>query len=549
MKKVVIVGGVAGGASAAARLRRLDEDSEIILFERGPHISYANCGLPYYIGNVIENEEDLLLQTPESFRQRFCVDVRVMSEVVSILRDKKKVIVKNLSNGETYEESYDKLILSPGAAAFSPDIPGIHWPKVYRLRTVADSKAIQKAARRKNNKKAVVIGGGFIGIEVMENLVKQGLEVTLVEAAPQILTQFDEEMSRILTKKIQDSGVAVRLNSPVKSIKRKGAQYGVVLQSGESISCDFAVAAIGVLPETTLAREAGLTLNERGAIVTEGDLRTSDPDIYALGDAIEVLNRITGRKVLLPLAGPANKQGRIAAGNVSGRSDCFSGVIGSSVLKVFDLTAACTGVNERTLKAEKISYEKIYLSPMNHAGYYPGGTPITMKVLFSPEGKLLGVQGIGQEGTEKRVDVIGTAIQYGGQISDLADLELCYAPPYSSAKDPVNMVGFMGSNVIAGLSKIKHWHDLPGRDHETSILLDVRTEEEYAGGHLEGAVNIPVDHLRERLEEIPADKAVWIYCQVGLRGYIAQRILLQKGYGEVYNLSGGYGLICAIRMA
>ena len=548
MKKVVIVGGVAGGASAAARLRRLDEDSEIILFERGPHISYANCGLPYYIGNVIENEEDLLLQTPESFRQRFCVDVRVMSEVVSILRDKKKVIVKNLSNGETYEESYDKLILSPGAAAFSPDIPGIHWPKVYRLRTVADSKAIQKAARRKNNKKAVVIGGGFIGIEVMENLVKQGLEVTLVEAAPQILTQFDEEMSRILTKKIQDSGVAVRLNSPVKSIKRKGAQYGVVLQSGESISCDFAVAAIGVLPETTLAREAGLTLNERGAIVTEGDLRTSDPDIYALGDAIEVLNRITGRKVLLPLAGPANKQGRIAAGNVSGRSDCFSGVIGSSVLKVFDLTAACTGVNERTLKAEEIAYEKIYLSPTNHAGYYPGGTPITMKVLFSPDGKLLGVQGIGQEGTEKRVDVIGTAIHFGGQISDLADLELCYAPPYSSAKDPVNMVGFMGCNVIAGLSKIKHWHDLQSRNDETSILLDVRSEEEYAWGHLEGAVNIPVDDLRERLEEVPEDKAVWIYCQMGIRGYIAQRILMQKGFGEVYNLSGGYELLCAVGM-
>jgi len=542
--KIVIVGGVAGGASAAARIRRLDEKAEIILLERGEAVSYANCGLPYYIGGIIENSEELFLQTPESFWRRFRVQVRIRNEVVRINREDQTVTVRKVDTGEKYEESYDKLVLSPGGEAFVPPVDGAKLPGVYTLRTVEDTLAIRELAKEKAHQRVVVIGGGFIGLEVAENLRMEGLEVTIIEGADQIFPPFDKEMAAIAQKEIEKEGIRVVLDSMLKRISQVETGYEVETASGEKFRCDFVIMAIGIRPESHLAVEAGLEVNDKGGIVVDRFMRTCDENIYAAGDAVEVLHLISGRKGMLPLAGPANKQGRLIAANLSGNNkEGFAGVIGSSVVKLFGLTAACTGLNEKSLIAFKMPYEKIYLSPPHHAGYYPGGEAITIKLLFSPDGRVLGSQCIGREGVEKRVDVIATVIKMKGNVSDLAELELCYAPPYSSAKDPVNYAGFIAENVLTKRSRIKHWEDLAKRDPASAILIDVRTAEEYQEGHLSGSINIPVDELRERMTEIPEDKDLWIYCQVGLRGYIAQRILMQARQQKVFNLSGGYRLL------
>lgn len=541
--KVVIVGGVAGGASTAARLRRLDEQAEILLFDRGGHVSYANCAFPYFIGGVVEDEGELFLQTPESFWRRFRIQVRTNSEVIRILRQEKKIVVRDLSDGHTYEESYDKLVLSPGAEPVIPPVEGSRCPGVYTLRTVQDTLRIRNMAARQGCRRVVVVGGGFIGLEMAVNLRNLGVEVTLVEAAGQVFPPFDPEMAYMVETELKENGVQVKTCCGVQGIAPCDGGYQVNCADGSSLSCDFAVMAVGVRPENTLACEAGLAVNQRGGIVVSASLQTEDPDIYAVGDAIQVKNEISGQPVQLPLAGPANRQGRIAAENLDGGAQVFSGVIGTSVVEVFHQTAACTGLNEKTLQMLNIPYEKVYLSPNQHAGFYPGACPMTMKLLFSPQGKVLGCQCIGQEGVDKRVDVIAAVLHFKGTVSDLAEMELGYAPAYSSAKDPVNYAGFLAQNVLSGRSPIKHWSDLKKRDHEKSVLVDVRTASEYDMGHLDGSVNIPVDELRERLDQLPGDKELWIYCQVGIRGYIAQRILMQSRPGQaVYNISGGYRL-------
>ena len=541
--KVVIVGGVAGGASTAARLRRLDEQAEILLFDRGGYVSYANCAFPYYIGGVVEDQEDLFLQTPESFWTRFRIQVRTNSEVIRILRRDKKVEVRDLTDGHIYEESYDKLVLSPGAEPVIPPVEGSRCPGVYSLRTVQDTFRIRDMAVRQGCQRAVVVGGGFIGLEMAVNLRNLGAEVTLLEAAGQVFPPFDPEMARIVEMELQENGVQVKTSCGVQGIVPCDGGYQVNCADGSSLPCDFVVMAVGVRPESTLAREAGLTVNQRGGIVVSPSLQTDDPDIYAVGDVIQVENEISGQPVQLPLAGPANRQGRIAAENLDGGEQVFSGVIGTSVVEVFQQTAACTGLNEKTLQALNVPYEKVYLSPNQHAGFYPGACPMTLKLLFSPQGNVLGCQCIGREGVDKRVDVIASVLHFKGTVADLAEMELGYAPAYSSAKDPINYAGFLAQNVLSGRSPIKHWNDLENRDREKSVLVDVRTSGEYAMGHLDGSVNIPVDELRERLDQLPKDKELWIYCQVGIRGYIAQRILMQSRPGQkVYNISGGYRL-------
>lgn len=547
--KIVIVGGVAGGASVAARARRLDESAEIILFERGEYVSYANCGLPYYIGGVIEDRDELFLQTPQSLYKRFRIDVRVREEVVSVDKKAHQVKVRKLQTGEEYTESYDKLVLSPGAEPFVPDGIDASLQGVYTLRSVNDTLKIKELVDGAAGKKAVVVGGGFIGLEMAENLKAKGVEVTIIEAADQLFPPFDKEMAGMVKHEFEKNGVKIMLNSPIKGVTKEGDAYQVSCTNGTTLSCDFVILAIGVRPDAHLAADAGIALNARGAIVTNEMLLTDDPDVYAAGDAIETLNLVSGERVNLPLAGPANKQGRLIAANITGEEKTeFKGIIGSSVVKIFSQTMACTGLNEKTLKRLGTPYEKIYCSPSSHAGYYPGGSQLTIKLFFAPDGKVLGCQIAGTEGVEKRIDVIATAIKFGATVSDLAELELCYAPPYSSAKDPVNYAGFIAENALTGRGPVKHWDMLDARDPETSVLLDVRTPGEYAKGALPDSVNIPVDELRERLSELPKDKEIWVYCQVGLRGYIGQRILMQSGFDKVYNVSGGYRLmkVCGV---
>jgi len=538
-KKVIIVGGVAGGASAAARLRRLDENIQIIMFERGDYISFANCGLPYYIGGTIKERQNLLVQTEEGMEKRFNIDIRVRSEVTRIFRDTKEVEV--VSEGKTYREKYDYLILSPGAAPFVPPIPGVEKSNIFTLRNMADVDRIKSYINEKSPKKAVVIGGGFIGVEMAENLKDAGLQVTLVEAMDQILGPFDIEMARILEKEMNDHGVEIITSDGVEKFEGEG-RLTVSLKSGKTIEADMVILAIGVRPETKLAKEAGLEIGERGGIKVDEYLRTSDPYIYAVGDAIEVKDLVTGAWTLIPLAGPANKQGRIAADNICGRNVKYTATQGTSILKVFDMTAASTGANEKTLKRMGIPYLKSYTHSGSHAGYYPGAFTMTIKLLFSPEdGKVLGAQVVGRDGVDKRIDVIATAIRHGLTVYDLEELELAYAPPYSSAKDPVNMAGFTAANILKGDMKIVHWDEIDKLDRNEYFIVDVRTDLEYETGHIEGAVNIPVDELRGRLKDVPKDKKIVVYCKVGLRGYIAYRILLQHGY-DVYNLSGGYDI-------
>lgn len=535
--KVVIIGGVAGGASCAARLRRIDEQAEIILFERGQHISFANCGLPYYIGQVIREKGNLLVQTPEGMNTRFAIDVRTESEVIAIDRDAKTVQVENHATGEVYTESYDKLVLSPGASPVRP--PSLTAPNVFTLRNLPDTFAITSYADEHQAKHAIVVGGGFIGIEMAENLTERKIAVTLLDLADQIMPPLDREMASYLHAQLKKHNVDLRLGVGLASISEDG--HTATLTDGTTIATDLVTLGIGVRPETKLAKDAGLAIGTTGGIHVNEYLQTSDPDIYAVGDAIEVTDYITRRPALIPLAGPANKQGRIAANNIAGRPEIYKGTQGSSVLKIFDMTAASTGANEKNLKRAGIPYEKSYTHSLSHAGYYGGATLISLKLLYAPHtGKLLGAQAIGKSGVEKRIDVLATAIRAGMSVFDLEELELTYAPPYSSAKDPVNMGGYVASNLIIGDSAAIHWDEI-GQD-DSAYLVDVRTAYEYSRGTIKDAVNIPVDELRNRLDELPKDKPIHIICQVGLRGYIAYRILAANGFVGMKNLSGGYYL-------
>ncbi|MDL2274493.1 FAD-dependent oxidoreductase, partial [Oscillospiraceae bacterium OttesenSCG-928-G22] len=541
-KKILIVGGVAGGASAAARLRRLDENAEIILFERGEYISFANCGLPYYIGGEIKDKSALLLQTPQSFNARFNVDVRVQNEVTAIDRENKTVTVKQVATGETYTECYDELILSMGAAPIKPPIPGIDSAKVFTLRNIPDTYRIKDYIEANKPRSAVIVGGGFIGVEMAENLTHAGLEVTMVELADQILAPLDRDMACEVQRHVRQKGVKLLLENAVAGVAETTNGLQITLNDGE-VFADMLILSIGVRPESSIAREAGLETNARGGILVNDRMQTTDPNIYAVGDAIEVVNFVTGQKAMVPLAGPANKQGRIAADNICGINSAYPGTQGSSILKAFDLTVATTGINEKTAKAQGLNYEKSFTYSASHATYYPGAVNMSIKTIFDKAtGKILGAQVVGYEGADKRCDVIATAIHFGATAADLTKLELCYAPPFSSAKDPVNMAGYTIENILTGKTKIFHWHDVRAVQQDSdAILLDVRTPMEFENGSISTAVNIPLDELRDRLSELDAAKKIYVTCQIGLRGYVACRLLSQHGF-DCHNLSGGYRL-------
>ncbi|MGN1004144.1 MAG: FAD-dependent oxidoreductase [Oscillospiraceae bacterium] len=545
--KVVIVGGVAGGATAAARIRRLDEQAEIVVFERSGYISYANCGLPYYIGNVITDPEELTLQTPESFFARFRVNMKVRHEVTAIYPDKKTVSVTNLETGEAFEESYDKLLLSPGAKPTQPRLPGIELDKLFTLRTVEDTFHIKEYIDRTHPKSAVLAGGGFIGLELAENLRELGMEVTIVQRPKQLMNPFDADMASFIHSEMRRHGVKLALGHTVEGFEERDGGVDVLLKDETPLHADMVVLAIGVSPDTTLAKDAGLDLGIKGSIVVNDRMETSVPDIYAVGDAVQVKHFVTGQDALISLAGPANKQGRIAADNICGGDSRYAGSQGSSVIKVFDMTAAATGVNETNAKKAGLDADTVILSPMSHAGYYPGGKVMTMKVVFEKETcRLLGAQIVGYEGVDKRIDVLATAIRAGLKATELKDLDLAYAPPYSSAKDPVNMAGFLIENIATGILKQWHLEDAAKLPRDGSVtLLDTRTEKEFAHGHIDGFANIPVDELRERLGEIDKGKPVYVICQSGLRSYIACRILAGNGF-ECYNFSGGFRFYDAV---
>ncbi len=537
-KRVLIVGGVAGGASAATRLRRLDEHAEIIMFERGDYISFANCGLPYYIGGTIKKRDDLLVQTVEAMKSRFNIDVRIRSEVINVDTDNKKVTVKSSSKG-IYEQEYDCLILSPGAKAIRPDIPGINSEKIFTLRNIPDTDAIKEFIDKKAVDSAVVVGGGFIGVEMAENLKSKGLNVTVVEAASHVLAPFDSDMVVTIEKELVKKGVDLVLGDGVKAFTDTKNRINVILNSGKTLAADIVILSIGVIPDTEFLKDSGIKLGPRGHIIVNEKMQTNIESVYAVGDAVEVTDFVTGLKTAVPLAGPANKQGRIAADNISGLNSVYKGTQGTSIVKVFGLTAAVTGANEKALKRAEIDYKKIIIHPVSHASYYPGALPMTLKLIFGDDGKILGAQCVGYKGVDKRIDVIASAIRFNGTVYDLAELELSYAPPYSSAKDPVNMAGFVAQNVLAGKSNMITWDEVSKLNKHDYILLDVRTEEEFIRGHVNGAVNIPLDSLRERISELDKTKIIIAYCKVGIRGYIAERILEQKGF-TVLNVTGGY---------
>ncbi len=545
IKKVIIVGGVAGGASAAARLRRLDENAQIIMFERDDYISFANCGLPYYIGESIKERSKLLVQTPEGMRARFNIDVRVNSEVIKVDVDKKTVTFSSKSKG-IYEENFDYLVLSPGAKAIKPNIPGINNDKIFTLRNIPDTDKIKAYVDKKGVESAIVIGGGFVGVEMAENLRERGLSVTLVEAAPHILAPFDSDVVVIPEKELVENGVQLILNDGVKAFEELGNQISVTLNSDTRLCADLVILAIGVAPDTAFLKESGLEFGPRGHIVVNDKMQTNKEGIYAVGDAIEVIDFVTKQKTAIPLAGPANKQGRIAADNVAGLESSFLGSQGTSIIKIFGLTAASTGANERTLQRAGMAYKTVVVHPVSHASYYPGAVPMTLKLIFDEACKVLGAQGVGFDGVDKRIDVIATVIRLGGTVEDLTELELSYAPPFSSAKDPVNMAGFVAQNVLGGKSHMTTWNEVNAMNSQDYILVDVRSEEEYANGHMDGSINIPVDSLRERLSELDPNKTVVEYCQVGLRGYVADCILTQHGY-QVLNVTGGYKSAAALK--
>ena len=541
MKKYLIIGGVAGGATVAARLRRMDESATVILFERGKYVSYANCGLPYYIGGTISDREKLFVQTVKGFIDRFRIDIRTEQEVIAIHPEKKQVEVRRLSTGEVYTENYDKLVLSPGAEPLRPRIEGIDHKKIFTLRNVPDTDTIKNYLVRENPRRAVVVGGGFIGLEMAENLHEAGLHVDVVEMANQVMAPLDFSMAAIVHQHLTDKGIGLLLEDGVTRFEDANGKVIVHLRSGKQIEADMVLLSIGVRPEIKLAKEAGLEIGSLGGIAVDAYMQTSDTDIYALGDAVEVQHQVTGKPALIPLAGPANKQGRIVADNIIfGNKDTYPGTMGTSIAKIFDLTVATAGANAKLLKREKIAYVSSYTHSASHAGYYPGAVPLSVKILFTPtDGRLLGAQVVGFDGVDKRIEMLAQVIQRKGTVADLIALEHAYAPPYSSAKDPVNMAGFVAENILSGKSRIIHWRDIETLEPET-IRIDVRTPYEYQLGSIPGFINIPVDVLREHLDELPKDKPIVVTCAVGLRGYLAYRILTQSGFKNVCNLSGGY---------
>ena len=545
--KVIIIGGVAGGASAAARIRRLDETAQIIVLERSNYVSYANCGLPYFIGGVIREQAELTLQTPQSFWERFHIDVRVRNEAVDIDVKSKTVATRRLDTGEIYHEQYDKLLLSPGAKPVVPHLPGGTSDRIFSLRTVEDTLRIRKFIEEYKPATAVLVGGGFIGLEMAENLTAMGISVTVIQRSNQLFAPMDADMASFIHAQMRSHGVKLELEKTVTGFSSKGGKPVTMIKDSEPISSDMVLLGVGVEPDTVLAEKAGLALGIRGAVAVNEYMETSVPDIYAVGDAVEVSHFVTGKKALISLAGPANKQGRIAADNICGGNSMFKGTQGSSVIKIFEMTGAVTGINEKTAEAAGIVYDKVVLSPISHAAYYPGGQTMYMKVLYEKETlRLLGAQIAGYEGVDKRIDVIAAAIRAGMTADKLAELELAYAPPYSSAKDPVNMAGFMIENLETEKVAQFHWNEVEKLKCDGSMtLIDVRTAEEFDSGHIKGFFNIPVDELREHIEEFDIKKPVYVVCQSGLRSYIACCILSQYGF-ECYNLSGGYGFYSAV---
>ena len=537
-KKVIIVGGVAGGASVAARLRRLDENVEIIMFERDQYISFANCGLPYYIGGSIKERDHLLVQTPEGMKNRFNIDVRINSEVISIDTDQK--VVKIRTEEREYNEQYDYLVLSPGARAIKPNIEGIDSQKIFTLRNIPDTDRIKTYVSEKDINSAVVIGGGFVGIEMAENLKQKGLEVVIVEAAPHILAPFDSEIAVAVEKELLDNDVKLILNDGVKGFIDQGSNVEITLNSGTKLQANLVILAIGVIPDTKFLEDSGIQLGAKGHILVNEKMETNIDSVFAAGDAIEVMDFVNKQNSTVPLAGPANKQGRIVADNIAGLGTNYKGTQGTSIIKVFKLTAACTGNNQRTLDKMNIPNKSITIHPFSHATYYPGAHVLTLKLIFNEEGKILGAQSVGNDGVDKRIDVIATVIRLGGTVRDMTELELCYAPPFSSAKDPVNLAGYVAENVLAGRVEILTAEQFMSYEKENTILLDVRTVKEVSKkGYVEGAINIPVDSLRERIGELDKGKEILEYCQIGLRGYVASRFLSQNGF-RVKNIDGGY---------
>lgn len=536
--KTIIIGGVAGGASAAARLRRLDETCEIVILERGDFISFANCGLPYYIGGAITDKNNLTLQTPESFRKRFNIDVRVNNEAVKISPEEKTVTVKNLKSGEIYTESYDNLILSPGAEPIKPNIDGIDSNIVFTLRNIPDTLKIKEYIEKSKPKSAVVIGGGYIGVEMAENLKEAGLDVSVVELADHLIAPLDFDMAADVHRYIKSKGIKLYLNNGVKAID----DNTVILQNG-TIDAEMIIMSVGVRPETSLAKDCGIEVNRRGSIIVDRHMKTNIPNIYAVGDAVEAEDFITKSPAFIPLAGPANKQGRIAADNICGIKSEYTGTQGSAVLKLFDMTVATTGINEKVASSTEIDYDKTYIYSGSHASYYPGASNMSIKALWDKKTlKIIGAQIVGFDGVDKRMDVLASSIRFGAKITDLANLELCYAPPFGSAKDPVNMLGFVAENIITGKMKQFFWNDVEKLPRDGSVtLLDVRTVTEVKRGRIDGFINIPLDSLRERIEEIPKDKPVYLHCHSGLRSYIALCILKGNGY-DCFNLAGGWRL-------
>lgn len=541
--KYLIIGAVAGGASAAARLRRLNEKAEIVLFEKSDYVSYANCGLPYYIGNVIKERNKLFVQTAEGFRRRFAVDVRVCTEVTAVDARNKTVTAVHLPSGRSYTEAYDKLVLSPGAEPVRPPLPGLHLKGIFTVRNVADTDRIKAFVQQLPGGRAVVIGGGFVGLEMTENLHRLGMDLTVVEAGRQVLAPLDYPMAALVQQHLRANGVRLYLNTTVRGFERQNGQLAVLLAGGESVAADAVILSVGVRPDTRLAVAAGLKTGPAGGIWVNEYLQTSDPDIYAVGDAIEFENPLTGTSTSAFLAGPANKQGRICANNiVLGNVQRYEGSIQTAIAKIFDLTAGTTGVAARHLRAAGTAHRVSTTYSGSHAGYYPGARPLTIQVVFSPgNGRLLGAQVVGTDGVDKRLDLLSSVIKRGGTVYDLAEIEHGYAPPFSSAKDPVNIAGFAAENVLLNRMPVFYWNEVPAAAAD-AVLLDVRTEKEYSDGFIDGAVNIPLDELRGRLHELPAGKPLFVYCQIGLRGYLASRILLQSGFDAVYNLSGGYRL-------
>jgi len=537
--RILIVGGVAGGASAAARARRLSESASIVVFERGPYVSFANCGLPYHIGGVITDRSRLLLQTPASLKARFEIDVRVSTEVISIDAASQTVVARDLRTGEETRESYDALILSPGAEAIRPPVPGVNLPAIFTLRNMGDMDAILDVASKDSVRKALIVGAGYIGLELAEQFRHRGMEVALVERLPHVLGVADTEMTFPLHEELSRQQVDLRLGRAVSAFEPKAGGLVALLDNGDRIECDLAVLSVGVKPEVRLAREAGLAIGSTGGIQVDDQMRTSLPNIYAVGDAVEVREFVSGAPAMIPLAGPANRQGRIAAEVILGRDSRYKATQGTAICKVFDLSFAMTGLSETMLQRKNMPYQRIYVHPADHATYYPGAHPITLKLLFDPEdGRILGAQAVGVAGVDKRIDVIAVAQRAGLTVFDLEDLELCYAPPFGSAKDPVNMAGFVASNVLRGDVALWEPEEIPGLDTD-QVLLDVRTPQEHALGSIPGSICVPVDQLRERLKALPQAKEYLVFCQVGVRAYIAARLLSQHGY-KVRNLSGGY---------